>query len=117
MKSSIITALFAVLCFAGSPVAANEAQSDSIAKGKTVAFDRSKGNCLACHVMDDGALAGTVGPPLVQMKMRFPDRSLLREQIWDAGKRNPTSMMPPFGRHEILTEEEIDWVVDYLYSL
>ncbi len=117
MKLLIVPLVFVMQILCGSLATANEVDVDTVAKGKEAAFDRGKGNCLACHAMDDGSLAGTVGPPLMQMTLRFPDRSLLREQIWDAGTRNPGSMMPPFGRHEILTEEEIDWVVDYLYTL
>jgi sulfur-oxidizing protein SoxX len=30
---------------------------------------------------------------------------------------NDASMMPPFGRHGILSEQEIDAIVDYLYTL
>jgi len=90
---------------------------DSIAEGKAISFDRTKGNCLACHAMDDGELAGFYGPPLMMMKMRFPDRAALRAQVWDAGVRNPKTSMPPFGKNRMLTEEEVDKVVDYLYSL
>lgn len=104
----------AILLF---PLLLSPVFADSIAKGKEVSFDRKKGNCLACHMMDDGELAGLVGPPLMMMKVRFPDRAVLREQIWDATIRNPATSMPPFGRHRMLTEEEIDNVVDYLYSL
>jgi len=99
------------------PLLLSSAFADSITEGKELSFDRKKGNCLACHVMDDGELAGLVGPPLMMMKVRFPDRAVLREQVWDATIRNPATSMPPFGRHRMLTEEEIDKVVDYLYSL
>jgi sulfur-oxidizing protein SoxX len=88
-----------------------------VARGKAIAFDRQTGNCLACHVIDDGDLPGNGGPPLVAMRVRFPDRAVLRAQIWDATVRNPDSVMPPYGRNLILTEEEIDWVVDYIHSL
>ncbi|MCB1877486.1 MAG: sulfur oxidation c-type cytochrome SoxX [Chromatiales bacterium] len=91
--------------------------ADSADDGKKVAFDRTKGNCLACHLMGDGESPGDIGPPLVAMKARFPDRAKLRAQIWDATVANPESIMLPFGRHHILTEEEIDQVVDYLYTL
>jgi len=99
------------------PVLVSTAYADNIAEGKEISFDRKKGNCLACHVMDDGELPGLVGPPLMMMEVRFPDRAVLREQIWDATIRNPATSMPPFGRHRMLTEEEIDKVVDYLYTL
>lgn len=86
-------------------------------QGKTIAFDRRKGNCLACHYVEGGELTGNYGPPLVAMKMRYPDREVLRSQIWDAAVRNPNTRMPPFGRNRILTEEEIDLVTDYIQSL
>ena len=56
-------------------------------------------------------------PPLIAMKQRYPEKAGLRAQIWDATQKNPQSMMPPFGRYEILTEDEIDKVVEYIYSL
>jgi sulfur-oxidizing protein SoxX len=88
-----------------------------VEKGKDVAFDRKKGNCLACHVMADGTLPGNIAPPLVAMSLRYPDKAKLRDQIWDATVANPNTIMPPFGRHQIITEEEIDEVVEYVYTL
>lgn len=96
---------------------AEDAAGDRIAEGKELAFDRRKGNCLACHAIDDGTLAGNLGPALVAMKARFPDREVLKNRIWDANAINPMSVMPPFGRNRILTDTEIDKIVDYLYSL
>jgi sulfur-oxidizing protein SoxX len=80
-------------------------------------MERDKGNCLACHRIEDGELPGTIGPPLVAMKLRFPERAVLQEQICDATIRNPNSRMPPFCRHRILTETEVELIVDYLYTL
>lgn len=91
--------------------------ADKIEQGKAVAFDRRKGNCLACHAIEGGELTGNYGPPLMMMKLRFPDRDVLRAQIWDAAVRMPTTRMPPFGRHRILTEDEIDLVVDFVLTL
>jgi sulfur-oxidizing protein SoxX len=97
--------------------AAAAEMSDTVKMGKEVAFDRKKGNCLACHVVDDGVSPGDIGPPLVSMKARFPDRAKLRAQIWDAEVNNPGTRMPPFGKNKILSEKEIDAIVDYLYTL
>ena len=91
--------------------------SDDIAEGKKLTFDRKKGNCLACHMIDDGELAGNNGPPLLAMKERFPDRELLFQQIWDPTQTNPYSFMPPFGKHGALTKNEINKIIDYLYTL
>lgn len=88
-----------------------------VLEGKKIAFDRKKGNCLACHAMDDGDMAGNIGPPLVVMKARFPDRAVLKKQIWDATVKNKISIMPPFGKHHILSDNEIEKLIDYLYTL
>jgi sulfur-oxidizing protein SoxX len=97
---------------------ADEAPSpDALERGKAIAFERGKGNCLACHVITGGELAGNYGPPLLLMKTRFPDRADLRAQIWDASIKEPTTRMPPYGRHRILTEEEIDLLVDFIHTL
>lgn len=88
--------------------------------GQDLAFDLRKGNCLACHAMPTEAKAITeanIGPPLIAMKARFPDRAKLRAQIWDASQSNPRSSMPPFGKHKILTDQEIDKIVDYVHNL
>ncbi len=100
-----------------SPQLALAADDSVTEQGKQVAFDRKKGNCLACHQIEGGDLPGNIGPPLVAMKARFPDKSKLRAQIWDSTKNNPNTMMPPFGRHQILTEDEIDKVVEFIYTL
>lgn len=85
--------------------------------GQTLAFDRSKGNCLACHTMAGGDVPSTVGPELKDIKSRFPDRADLRAVLDNEAARNPQTAMPPFGRNRILTPAEIEAVIDYLYSL
>ena len=91
--------------------------AERVAAGKSLTMERSKGNCLACHKIDDGELPGTLGPPLLAMKVRYPERAALRQQICDATLRNPNSRMPPFCRHRILTESEVELIIDYLYTL
>ena len=86
-------------------------------EGKKLAFNKKKGNCLACHVIAGGEMAGNIAPPLVAMKARFPDVAVLRAQITDATVKNPNTIMPPFGKHGILTSGEIDKVVAYIHSL
>jgi sulfur-oxidizing protein SoxX len=96
---------------------ANAADAKSIDEGKEIAFHRQKGNCLACHKIADGDLPGNIGPELVNMKARYPDKAKLRAQIWDATTVNPNTIMPPFGKHKMLSEKEIDLVTDFIYSL
>jgi sulfur-oxidizing protein SoxX len=98
------------------PGVAHSADAEAVEYGKQVAFDRKKGNCLACHMIEGGEAPGNIGPPLMAMKARFPDRAVLRSQIWDATKRNPNSMMPPFGLHGALTDVEIEAIIDFLYT-
>jgi L-cysteine S-thiosulfotransferase len=85
--------------------------------GKQIAFSRDKGNCLACHVIEDGEFPGNIGPELKTPSARFKSKQQLREQIWDATQFNPETSMPPFGKNKILTETEIDQVVDYLWGI
>ncbi|MCU0840506.1 MAG: sulfur oxidation c-type cytochrome SoxX [Thiobacillaceae bacterium] len=88
--------------------------------GKDIAFDRSRGNCLACHAMPtlpDAEQPGNSGPPLIAMSARFPDKNTLRAKIHDATAGNPDSFMPPYGKHGVLTEEELGKVVDFVYGL
>lgn len=113
---SIASALLVSVSLSTSVSLAAESGSN-IEQGKKLAFDRPKGNCLACHMIKEGASPGNIAPPLVVMKTRFPDKKVLKDQIWDASKRNPETSMPLFGRYEILTESELDKVVDFIYSL
>jgi sulfur-oxidizing protein SoxX len=121
MKKMIAAVLAAAVCAFGalvlpaSGVLAEEAQS-AMEQGKALAFDRKKGNCLACHMIAGGDLPGNIGPPLVAMKMRYPDKAKLRAQIYDATAANPQSSMPPFGTHGILTDKEIDLVTEFIYA-
>ena len=111
-----VTAVALLGAFA-SPVAMSAAHSEALAAGKALAFNKKKGNCLACHQIAGGSMAGNIAPPLIAMKARYPNKSDLRAQIYDSTVKNPNSMMPPFGRHKALTDKEIDLITDFIYSL
>ena len=97
---------------------ASPAQAQSAAdEGRKLAFDRGKGNCLTCHVIKGGDLPGTIGPELVDIKSKYPNREDLVAILNDESLRNPLTVMPPFGRNRILTEKEINAVVDFLQTL
>lgn len=86
--------------------------------GKELAFNRGKGNCLACHMIAGGDQPGTIAPPLVAMKARYPDRQALFNVVWDPrSKFGPGTIMPPIGAHGILSKDEVEKVVDYVHSL
>ena len=115
-SASVVTGLLAALLATG--VMAQEVKKEE--SGKDIAYNRSKGNCLACHgfpTLPDAEQTGNSGPPLIAMQARFPDKAVLRAKVWDATASNATSMMPPFGRHQLLTEQEIDKVIDFIYGL
>ena len=107
-----VAAVFTVVLFAGAHASAQTPAS----LGQVLAFDRGKGNCLTCHDIKGGDSPGNLGPPLADMKARFPDRKELAAIVFDETKRNPQSVMPPFGRNLILTDGEIEAIVDFLYT-
>jgi len=121
MPKTLVAAASAVAILLSSPVifsnASTTAQAGDIETGKKIAFHRKKGNCLACHAIAGGKLPGNIGPPLVNMKQRFPNKADLKAQIGNATINNPNSIMPPYGAHKILSEKELDQVVEFIYSL
>jgi len=115
-RAAVITGLLAALLATGA-MAQGAKKEES---GKDIAYNRSKGNCLACHgfpTLPDAEQTGNSGPPLIAMQARFPDKAALRAKVWDATATNTASMMPPFGKHQVLTEQELDKVIDFIYGL
>lgn len=108
-----ITCLF----FLTACVTYTKKSDDSKISGKQLSFQRNKGNCLACHVIENGEDPGNIGPALVNMQQRFAKKSELKTLIWDATQFNDKTSMPPFGRNKILTPKELNAVVDYIWSL
>ena len=116
-RLAVALGMASVMLLAGA-AQANEPKKEET--GKDIAYNRSKGNCLACHGMPtqpDAESTGLYGPPLIAMSARYPDKAKLRAQIWDATAFNPNSSMIPFGKHKVLTEQEIDKVTDFVYGL
>jgi len=115
MGSSIFKSTFAVcLAIAASSTSAADTNKESIEEGKQLTLEF----CQACHQYTGTEQAGTVAPPLLGMKSRFPDRKKLYNIIFDpqvAIKKD--TMMPPFGRNELMAKDEIEKVIDFLYTL
>ena len=116
-RSVLIPALAVVLLIGAAAFASPACAQAAAAEGQQLAFDRGKGNCLTCHEIKGGDLPGTIGPPLKDIKSKFPDRNELVAILSDETKRNPLTVMPPFGRNRILTEQEINAIVDFLQTL
>jgi sulfur-oxidizing protein SoxX len=117
--AKLIAASSAIAVLLGTLAAAPHiaVADDLVVEGKKIAEDRKKGNCFTCHSYEGANLPGNMGPPLVAMKARFPDKAKLRAQIADATKNNPKTVMPPFGKYEVLSGKELDAVTEWVYTL
>jgi sulfur-oxidizing protein SoxX len=93
---------------------------DAVTKGGCIVADRRKGVCINCHQIAGAAQAGDVATRLENVAARFAGedgKKRLRDQIYDARKANPNTVMPPFGPHAMLSNDEIDQVVEFLLTL
>jgi sulfur-oxidizing protein SoxX len=107
-------------------------QPGNPARGRTIAIDPSKGNCIICHVMPIPELPpdafGNIGPSLVGVGSRqsVPD---LRQRVADPRAFSADTVMPayfathlyrvqaPYVGKSILSAQEVEDVVAYLASL
>jgi sulfur-oxidizing protein SoxX len=100
--------------------AAMKAGTDKVMMGGCIATDRRAGNCHACHyfsgIEKTRLQAGNIGPAFANLKGRY-SKDQLKEMVSDKSKSNPHTVMPPFGKHKILSGSDIDLVVDWLMSL
>ena len=114
-------ATFAAAASSGSTMNAGQgllsATAMATGSGTKVAGDREKGHFLACHQMGDGISPGSIGPITGTIKARAPDRSSLYAQVWDAGRADPATRMPPFGKHEAVSNTKVDTVVGSTHPL
>jgi sulfur-oxidizing protein SoxX len=117
MRRAFLLAVCAAALFAVAQPRVSAQTAPAEMPGRVLAFDRSKGNCLACHTIAGGEVPSNVGPELSGMKARFPNRADLVAILTNEEARNPQTMMPPFGRNLILNAHEIEQIVDYLYTL
>jgi L-cysteine S-thiosulfotransferase len=101
-------------------------------RGKVIASDGSKGNCLACHRLPiDGIEAyGTIGPPLEGVGSRLSE-GFIRLRVVDTRHISPMSIMPGFYRNPdlinrpgkiyagrtFLTAQQVEDVIAYLVTL
>lgn len=101
-------------------------------RGKAIASDGNRGNCLACHQLPiDGIEAyGTIGPPLTGIGSRQSE-GFIRLRVVDTRNINPMSIMPGFYRdpklinrpgkpyigRTFLTAQQVEDVIAYLVSL
>jgi sulfur-oxidizing protein SoxX len=106
------------------------AYGGEIEKGKQIVLSRGDGNCLLCHAVPGADRpAGNIGPSLAGVGARL-SKDGIRARIVDAGRFNPKTIMPPYGRtsglHSVapqyrgkplLTPEQIEDAAEYLATL
>jgi len=101
-------------------------------RGKAIASDGNKGNCLACHRLPiDGIEAyGTIGPALAGIGSRQTE-GFIRLRVVDTRNINSMSIMPGFYRDPklinrpgkpyigktFLTAQQVEDVIAYLVTL
>jgi len=106
--------------------------SGNAERGKAIASDGSKGNCLACHQLPiEGIEAyGTIGPPLAGIGSRQSE-GFIRLRVVDTRNINPMSIMPGFYRdpklinrpgkpyrgRTFLNAQQVEDVIAYLVTL
>ncbi len=88
-----------------------------ITRGREIATASARGNCVTCHQLPGDDWPGTVGNSLLQYKKYEYTADRIYQQIYDARIFNPTSVMPPFGSHNLLSDQEIRDLVAYLQSI
>ncbi|MCE5361043.1 sulfur oxidation c-type cytochrome SoxX [Candidatus Igneacidithiobacillus taiwanensis] len=120
IRAGILMGLAGALYFTASATWAAPAVNN-IEAGRALAFDRAKGNCLACHALPGGSQAGDVGPALpmkgVTFQQMFQTKEKLVAFLSDPEKLFPYANMPEFGKNKVLTQQELEQIADYLWSL
>ena len=99
--------------------------------GRNTAFNRKKGNCLACHKMPvpEQPFHGEIGPDLAGVASRLSEAEI-RLRIVNPKVVNPDTFMPAFYRNTglhrvqkkwqgktILGAKDIEDIVAYLVTL
>lgn len=112
-KSFAGTLIMGSFLMSTGTVVAEQAKAP-LEQGKELAINL----CQACHQFEGTNQAGTVGPPIVAMKERFPDQQKLYEIIYDPHVAIKSyTMMPPFGRNGLVDDKQIQLIIDFLYTL
>ena len=70
-------------------------------------------------IMTEAAISGDIKSLIISGPAGLGKSFTVEEAIeeWDPTEKNPSSFMPPFGKHGVITKEEIEKIIDYLYTL
>lgn len=86
------------------------------ARGQALGNERSKGNCVACHLLKGAEQPGSKGPDLTAYGTWGRSDAETYALVYDMRWRNPDTVMPPVGLNQILTDQELRDVVAFLQS-
>jgi sulfur-oxidizing protein SoxX len=80
------------------------------ARGRAIVANRQVGLCLLCHAgpVPEERFQGNLAPDLAGAGQRWSEGQL-RLRIVDAGRLNPSTIMPPYYRIEGLTRVNAPW--------
>jgi sulfur-oxidizing protein SoxX len=113
-KNIVVSVVTFFLTIGSYAVYAADSKQANVEQGKRLALK----HCPACHNIAGADQAGTVAAPLKGIKARFPNRKKLYNIIYNAQSAlNKDTMMPPFGRNELLDKGEIKKIIDFLYTI
>jgi sulfur-oxidizing protein SoxX len=144
-SAAVAAALAALLAASGAtsqPVAVFRVEGDAIpaaltrtpgdpARGRTVALDRTLGNCLLCHAIPgtNERFPGDVGPDLKGVGARLA-AGQLRLRVVDSTRINAGAVMPAYHRtadltrvapayrdRPVLSAQDVEDVVAFLATL
>lgn len=87
------------------------------ARGRAIALDPTRGNCIACHTLPGEDWPGSVGHLLLGYKRQGHADAYVYQQIYDRRVLNPNTAMPPFGAFGVLSDQDIRDLVAYVQSL
>jgi len=100
-------------------------------RGRQIALDRRRGNCLICHAIPETGepFPGEIGPSLAGVAARFSEGQI-RLRLVDQSRLNPKTVMPSYYRiagftdvapeyrgKPVLDTQEIEDLVAYLETL
>ncbi|MDT3705309.1 MAG: sulfur oxidation c-type cytochrome SoxX [Thiobacillus sp.] len=85
-------------------------------RGQALANERSKGNCVACHLLKGAEQPGSKGPDLTAYGTWGRSDAEIYALVYDMRSRNPDTVMPPAGANQILTDQELRDVIAFLQS-
>lgn len=95
----------------------SEPLQGDVLRGKAIAMDPARGNCIACHRLPGDDWPGSIGYSLIGYKRHAHPNAYVYQQVYDRRLLNPNTVMPPFGAFGLLSDQEIRDLVAYIQSL